>query len=231
MSVGSWRYYNSLLNFRGPAIKGKKPKPSPSIRAERVNQIWHADITVFSALDGCKYYIYTVMDNFSRYIISWRIEKVVSADFRLKTIEDAMRVAFKDGEVASQVLLITDGGSENDNLIIKEFIRQNKAAIEHAIALKDIRQSNSMMEAFYHTTKYRCLYRYEILNYDQLVERFTAWIEEYHHQKPHYALGIYTPAEVYNGAVKFEKFGKIYKEGAEERREANRNATGCDIGC
>lgn len=226
LSKQAWYHYNKLLKIRLLAKKGKKPSKNP-IRATAVNQIWHADITVFKTLDGVKHYVYTIMDNYSRFVHSWHIDTVVSAKIRLKTIKEAIQNAFGEQPFES-LQLITDGGPENDNLTIKAFIQDTN--IHHTIALKDIEQSNSMMEAFYHTAKYRYLYLQPLLNTKEFHVKFAEMMHEYHFLKPHYALGIYTPAEVLNGAEVKTSHRNIYVEAAGKRREFNRNAN-CNKKC
>lgn len=225
----SWYRYNRILQIRKAIQKGTRPKRN-SVIAEQLHQIWHADITVFKTLDGIKYYIYTVMDNYSRYILSWRIEKVVSAKIRLETIQDAIASTFGSSSPNNSIQLVTDGGPENVNATLKEFMKNNSSTIHQTIALKDIIQSNSMMEAFYRSTKYDWLYRMKIKNYEQLLLEFKNWIQEYHLEKPHYALGIYTPNEVLQGADKKQNFSQRMTEAAEKRRNFNKNV-GCNKEC
>ena len=220
LSKQAWYHYNKLLKIRLHAKKGKKPSYAP-IRAMEVNQIWHADITVFKTLDGIKHYIYTVMDNYSRFIHAWHIDTAVSAEIRLKTIQDAIKNAFGN-QPFDNLQLVTDGGPENDNLTIKAFIQN--AHIYHTIALRDIVQSNSMMEAFYHTAKYRYLYLKLIHNKPELTSEVQNMIQEYHFERPHYALGVYTPFEVLNGADLKTTHRNTYAEAAKKRREINKNA-------
>lgn len=229
LSKQTWSHYNKIANIRPKRRKGRKSTSVEPLRASKIHQIWHADITVFKTLDEMKYYIYTVMDNFSRYILSWRIEPVVSAKIRLETIQEAIRNAFGTHNF-SDLQLVTDGGPENDNQTLRSFIQQNQASIHHDIALRDIRQSNSMMEAFYSITKYSCLYLHTIRNYHELLRIFQDWIHEYHLEKPHYALGIYTPAEILNGADKYQKFEQRKKQAAIDRRAFNQNAN-CVLKC
>lgn len=226
LSKQTWYHYNKLLKIRVNAKKGKKPSYQP-IRATAVNQIWHADITVFKTLDGVKHYIYTVMDNYSRYVHSWRIETVVSGTIRTQTIRDAIKNAF--GEKSFEDLqLVTDGGPENDNLSMKELLQTQP--INHTIALKDIVNSNSMMEALYSIAKYRYLYLHQIKDYEDLVRIFTVFIQEYHFERSHYALGIYSPSEVLNGADIKISLRKTYLQAAAERRELNKNVK-CNTKC
>lgn len=207
------------MKIRLHTKKGKKSSYNP-IRATAVNEIWHADITVFKTLDGVKHYIYTVMDNYSRFVHAWHIDTVVSAKIRLKTIKDAIHSTFGE-EPFDKLQLVTDGGPENDNLTIKEFILHS--TINHTITLKDIEQSNSMAEAFYHTAKYRYLYLQLIHNTQELYRKFEEMMYEYHFLKPHYALGIYTPEDVKNGADVKLSHRNTYAEAARNRREINKN--------
>jgi len=225
----SWYRYNKLIGFRSGIKKGKRPHHN-SIKTSQIHEVWHADITVFKPLDGIRYYIYTVMDNYSRYILSWRIERVVSADIRLATIQEALLFAFGNSTPRTSVQLVTDGGPENANNTLKSFMKQNSRTIHQTIALRDIVQSNSMMEAFYKTTKYSFLYLQKIENYGKLHAVFKKWIQEYHEEKPHFALGIYTPKEVLDGADKFENYGERMKAAGQARREFNKTVN-CTKGC
>lgn len=227
LSLNAWYHYNQILRLKSTSGKARKPERPDPIRATRVNEIWHADITVFKALNGVKYYIYTVMDNYSRFIHSWQIETIVSGEIRTETIRKAIMNAFGEAPFPD-LQLITDGGPENNNVTIKNFIHSTH--INHTIALKDIVQSNSMMEALYSLAKYRYLYLHKITDYDDLFRVFKAFIQEYHFLKPHYGLGIYTPSEVLNGADVSVSHKKTYTQAAVERRNFNKNVN-CSMKC
>lgn len=167
-----------------------------------------------------------VHDN-SRFIHTWRIETFVSAKTRLETLQEAIKNGFGDKAI-HQLQFVSDSGPENDNLTVKEFMDQN--SIHHTIALRDIVQSNSMMEAFYRTTKYQCLYQKKIENGNQLLKEFENWIREYNYQNPHHALGIYTPFEVLNGEHKNQSFKERMIDTAQKRREFNKKAN-CKAKC
>ena len=50
---------------------------------------------------------------------------------------------------ARPIDFIADGGSENNNKTVEQFIRKFQVDITKKIALKDIRQSNAMTELMY----------------------------------------------------------------------------------
>ncbi len=145
----------------------------------------------------------------------------------METIQDALQTAFKENGFGT-LQLVTDGGPENDNRTIQDFMRQS--SIQHTIALRDIVQSNSTMEAFYRITKYQWLYRKKIKNGKQLQKEFEHWINEYHFEKPHYGLGIYTPYEILTGSNKTDNFSERMKAAAQERRIFNKHAS-CTVKC
>ncbi|MBL1280012.1 MAG: transposase family protein [Fluviicola sp.] len=224
-AVSTWYKYNKLLMIRKGLFKtGKKPSYSP-LRAAYVNEIWHADITVFKTLDGIRHFIYTVKDNFSRKTLAWKLASKVSANIRMETIKDALEFTF-GSKAQSSLRLITDGGPENVNATIREFTikaGQNcQVDINHQIALKDIEQSNSMVEASYLTLKSRYLYTKQIHNGDQLLKELEFFFEDHDNVKPHYAHKIYTPNEVFYGADPNISLSEVYAVARQKRREVNK---------
>jgi len=87
MSLHSFYKYAKLLNLSKRRIK--KPPYKTGIRATKPNEIWHADVTIFKTENNVKHYIYILMDNFSRKILSYAISTQMSAKIRLQTIEEA----------------------------------------------------------------------------------------------------------------------------------------------
>jgi len=111
VSLSTWYKYVRKLGLNRLRIKKKKPYPK-GITAVSPNQIWHADITVVKSLDGIKNYVYLLMDNYSKYIINWRVEPVVSGGIRTQTIKEGYQEHIKG---CKNLQLIIDGGPENNN--------------------------------------------------------------------------------------------------------------------
>jgi len=120
------------------------------------NQLWHADITIVKTKDNIKHYVYLLMDNFSKFILSWRIEPYVSGKVRMETIREAYNTFARDSQT---IYLITDGGPENNNLEMSNFVNSKEVYIKPVIAFKDISFSNSLIEAQNKLFKYRYLFR------------------------------------------------------------------------
>lgn len=109
ISLNTWYKYVNKFGLNRPRPKSRRSKDTISIRAEKPNQIWHADITVIKTRDHVKHFIYLVVDNFSRKILSWKIIDTVKTIYRSETIQQALEAI----NSASKIVLITDGGSEN----------------------------------------------------------------------------------------------------------------------
>lgn len=198
LSLQSWYKYNQKFSIRKKIKKGfYRPKYEP-LRATQPNEIWHADVTEFRTLDGVKQYIFLIVDNFSRYILNWKVSDVCNGDVRTQTLKEAIQQEFGIDNFNNRTIeLIVDGGSENNNLTVEQFIKESQVSIDKKIALKDIKQSNSMIEATNKTLKYSYLFTEKIADRHQLEEYLERVIFDFCRYRPNYQHGIYTPYEIH----------------------------------
>lgn len=188
LSLNTWYKYANKLGIVRARPHSRRKKNNESVRATAPNQIWHADITVFITADKIKHYIYLVVDNFSRKILSWKVADSVSAATRQETLLDALK---KENVSNPAVLLITDGGPENN---LKAFLEELQLPMEHRRALVDVHYPNSIVEASNKTLKYNYLYKKEIGNGEQLI-KWMEWSVEDFHNRPHISHQGLTPNE------------------------------------
>ena len=125
------------------------------------------DVSQYITADNVKFYIYTVVDNFSRKILAYDYSKKLSAAIRVKSLRRAVEEQFgvslnedkKDtkinetNEKKPSLNLIVDGGSENNNKTVHNFIKDCHINIDKKIALKDVTYSNNMVENPFKTMK------------------------------------------------------------------------------
>jgi putative transposase len=90
---------------------------------------------------------------------------------------------------------LTDGGSENVNHIVSNFINSPDIPIKHIVAQKDVVYSNSMIEAINKIIKHQFLHPKEITNGNQLTNIMTYTILIYNTIRPQMSLGGNTPKE------------------------------------
>jgi len=158
VSVLSW-----FRDFRKKKNRQKKRKRG-SVEATRLNQIWHIDVSEFKTIDNVKFYIHSIIDNFSRKILAYTVSRDKTAKTRLASIKEAILTQFKTEILVSELDLIADGGPENDNFRIRNLIRHSKSKVDiHLkIAQKDVVFSNSMIEGNFKILKQHLRKRGEI---------------------------------------------------------------------
>jgi transposase InsO family protein len=77
-----------------------------------VNQIWQTDFTYLKVTGWGWYYLSTVMDDFSRYVIAWRLCKTMSAADVSATLQDALEATGLDhASVRHRPRLLSDNGA------------------------------------------------------------------------------------------------------------------------
>jgi len=169
------------------------------VRALFPCQIWHADVTLFRTLDGVVHYVYLIMDNFSRRILSWDISTRLSASILLSTIREAWASCRNIISGNTPVELYLDGGSENNNGLIDNFLSLDDVSIRKIIAQVDVHYSNSMIEAMNKLLKYRYLFIQNIPDDEALRKHLEYFIPVYNNIRPHILLKGKTPDEAFYG--------------------------------
>ncbi len=231
----TWYKYVKLMNIKRKRRRKYKPKYEVGIRAIAPNEKWHADITEFVTSDGLKSYIYLVVDNFSRYITSWRVAYIISGQIRLETFTETIeRTTILPSQGKDKTTsLIVDGGKENNNEKVERFI--DKYPIEKLVALKDILKSNSMIESVNKIIKYDYLFPKHIENQAQLINYMRDFvIPDYNDKRPHGSLKGLTPKEAYRSVkVNFKKIREQMIEAYRDRVCYNQSysCVGCPFGC
>lgn len=221
MAESTWYKYARKLGYSQARKPEKKPRKKGSFNASKPNETWHMDISQYKTLDNVVYYIYTVVDNFSRKILGWDISTKKCSKIRTETVRQAVRNEF-DVTINNQSLdLIVDGGSENNNKTIAEFIRNCHVNIHKKIALKDVTFSNSIVEGPYKIMKTYYFRTKEILS-TTIYEELKFFIEDYNNNRPCDKHKIYTPNEVHQNP-ELANIKIVLDKSNQQRLEENRN--------
>lgn len=235
----TWYKYARLMKIKRKRHKKIHRKYEEGVRANAPNEKWHADITEMQTADGKISYIYFVMDNFARYITSWRVADRICAKIRLDTFAETIEkagikpVTARQRKKKNATELIVDGGSENNNKAVKTFIE--KYPVDKVIALKDILKSNAMVESVNKIIKYDYLFPKQIQNQTQLINYMESFVvPDYNDKRPHGSLHGLTPLEAYRQKkVNFKKIRDKMIEAYHERIKFNQthSCMGCPFGC
>lgn len=158
------------------------------IRAHRVDEIWHIDITEFKLKGGGKAYLQVTMDNYSRKIINWKLSQRKGQALTVKNLKEVI-------EENKPESLISDGGGENIGDQVKQMLLGKN--IIKKIAKKDIVFSNSMVESFFNVLKKRFINKFKLFPFSKLFKKITRAVILFNGM-PTPSLSGATPSEVYN---------------------------------
>lgn len=221
IAESTWYKYAKKFGYSETRKPQKKPRKKGSFNASRPNETWHMDISQYKTLDNVTFYIYTMVDNFSRKILAWDISTKKCAKIRTETVKQAIKNEFNVDLKNQNLELIVDGGSENNNKTIAEFIKSCHVNINKKIALKDVTFSNSIVEGPYKIMKsyyFRCK---EILS-TTIYQELKFFIEDYNNNRPCCKHKIYTPSEVHKNP-ELANFKLVLEKSNQQRLEENRN--------
>lgn len=97
------------------------------------------------------------------------------------------------------VRLIVDGGVENNNRAVDDYISSEEVSVQKLIAGKDIKFSNSIVEAQNKIIKYRYLFKHDFKDIHELRNLLDWIINDYQYERPHHSLKGLTPYEALSG--------------------------------
>jgi putative transposase len=194
-SLTTWYKYSKLLGYSTRHLRPKKRYGS--LMSCRPNEIWCADVTILKTADDKKYYIHFLMDHYSKMILGYRIEKSSSP----KAIRDLLEQAYLKHKSKEPITFVTDGGVENVNSTVQEFLTTTGQDIKHLIAQKDIPFSNSKIEAFNKIIKHQFLLPQNLTNREQLETALVADVLTYNTIRPQLSLQGNTPQETFSGKL------------------------------
>ena len=209
--------YSRLLGFKNRPRKRKSDNYNP-IKTTKPNELWCADVTIYKTSDNVKHYIHFLIDHFSKFIIGYKICKSPSS-VTIKELLEQATLKYKPNKLR----FLTDGGSENVNGTVSEFINNPEILIEHIIAQKDVIFSNSMVEALNKTIKHQFLFPKPIANGNQLDLALETSVSIYNTTRPQMSLGGNTPQETFNGlTIDFYRYSQHFNEYRVYRRQQNK---------
>jgi len=192
-------------------------KGSGFVQPSRPHQHWHMDISYLN-LGGTFYYLCSVLDGYSRYIVHWEIrESMTERD--VETILQRAREKFP-GQTPR---IISDNGPQFIARDFKVFIRL--CGMTHVRTSPYYPQSNGKLERWQGSAKQECIRPAAIETLDDARRQVAQYVEQYNHSRLHSALGYVTPADKLNGLEQMifaERDRKL--EEARQRRQQARQA-------
>jgi transposase InsO family protein len=148
---------------------------------------WHIDISYIN-ICGTFYYMCSVLDGFSRYLVHWDIRpSMTEADVEI--ILQHAREKFPD----AQPRIISDNGPQFISKDFKEFVRIS--GMTHVRTSPYYPQSNGKLERYHKTIKGTCIRVRTPLTLDDAQRLVAEFVEHYNDKRLHSAIGYITPKD------------------------------------
>lgn len=179
---------------------------------------WHTDISYIN-LRGTFYYLCSVLDGFSRYLVHWEIRETMT-ETDVEIVLQRARERFPDAAPR----IISDNGPQFIARDFKEFIRLS--GMTHVRTSPFYPQSNGKQERWHATLKRDCIRPGTPLDIADARRIVANFVERYNTVRLHSAIGYVTPLDKLEGraeAVLAERERKL--QSARERRATMRRSS------
>ena len=189
-----------------------------------INQMWQTDFTYFKIIGWGWMYLSTVLDDFSRYIISWKLCTTMKTSDVTDTLNMALIASGCDQvHVAHKPRLLSDNGASYISGELADYIKDND--MSHVRGAPYHPQTQGKIERWHQTLKNRILLENYFLPGD-LERQIESFVEHYNHERYHESLKNVTPADIYFGRAQsiLNRRERIKKKTIEHRRLQYRKA-------
>lgn len=198
---------------------GKKSlKGTGFVQPLKPHEHWHVDVSYIN-LCGTFYYLCSLLDGCSRYIVHWEIrEQMTEAD-----VEIILQRA-KEKFPEARPRIISDNGPQFISKDFKEFIKLS--GMTHVRTSPFYPQSNGKLERFHQTIKGECIRPKTPLSLEDARRIAGEYIDHYNHTRLHSAIGYIAPADRLAGRHEeiFRERDKKLEEAREQRRKKRQEA-------
>jgi transposase InsO family protein len=177
---------------------------------EAPHRHWHIDISYLN-LAGTFYYLCSVLDGYSRYVVHWEIRESMK-EVDVETILQRARERMP----GATPRIISDNGPQFVSRDFKRFIRV--VGMTHVRTAPYYPQSNGKIEAWHKTLKVTTIRPNAPGTVDEARRMVAAFVMHYNETRLHSAIGYVTPADKLAG-----KEAEIWKE-RDRKLEAAREA-------
>jgi putative transposase len=166
-------------------------------KTKQPNELWASDCCHLKVIDWGWYYLVTVMDDYSRFILGWDLKVDMTAVSLADVVQQAVDASgMMDVPVEDRTVLLSDNGSGYISQQFNEYLRL--VDIKHITASPFHPQTNGKIERYHRTIKGEInQVPYEMPS--ELKEAIGAFIEYYNYRRYHEGLGNVTPYDVYTG--------------------------------
>lgn len=188
------------------------------------NQLWQTDFTYLKVIGWGWFYLSTILDDYSRYIIAWKLCTTMKAADVTDTLDLALQASGCDqATVLHKPRLLSDNGSSYISGELAEWLEDQK--MEHVRGAPYHPQTPGKIERWHQTMKNRVLLENYFLPGD-LERQIGTFVDHYNHRRCHESLQNLTPADVYfgRGQTILKQRERIKRKTIETRRLLHRKS-------
>jgi putative transposase len=187
----------------------------------RVHELWQTDFTYLKVVGWGWYYLGSVLDDYSRYVIAWKLFTSMEAGDVMELLDMAVaKTGVSQVAVRHRPRLLSDNGpcylsSELEEYLVKRGMAHTRGAPYHPMTQGKIER--------YHLSLKSVI---KLLHYylpGQLEQEIAQFIEYYNNRRYHESLDNVTPADVYFGRHQeiITRREQLKKQTLELRRKQN----------
>ncbi len=192
-------------------------------KTTRPNELWQTDFTYLKVIGWGWYYLSTVLDDFSRYVIAWKLCTTMRAGDVTDTLELALDASGCDRPtVLHRPRLLSDNGSSYIAGDLAVWLEDKR--MEHVRGAPNHPQTQGKIERWHQTLKNRILLENHYLP-GALEAAIGDFVDHYNHRRVHESLGNVTPADAYFGRAPaiLKERRRIKEETIRQRRLLNQS--------
>jgi len=166
-------------------------------KTKKPNELWATDCAHLKVVDWGWYYLVTVMDDYSRFILAWELKSDMASGSLIDVVQQAVDLTdMTDVPVDDRTVLLSDNGPGYVSRQFGEYLRL--VGVRHITAAPYHPQTNGKIERYHRTIKGEInLVPHEMPG--ELEKAIKAFIEYYNYRRYHEGLGNVTPYDVYTG--------------------------------
>ena len=158
------------------------------------HQMWATDASYFRVSGWGYYYMVTVMDDYSRSILAWKLQVDMTADSLIEVVQVAVDITgMTEVPLEDRTRLLSDNGSGYVSRAFRDYL--SLVGIRHIRAAPYHPQTNGKLERYHQSIKQEVnQVPYEAPS--DLEEAISGFVDYYNNRRYHKALGNVTPDDV-----------------------------------
>ena len=187
------------------------------------HQMWAADASYFRVLGWGYYYLVTVMDDYSRFILAHRLQRDMTSDSLIEVVQDAVdRTGIDQVPITDRTRLLSDNGPGYVSRAFRDYL--GMVGIKHIIMATPFHpQTNGKLERYHQALK-RDVNQLPYELPSDLEAAIVAFVSYYNYRRYHKALGNVTPSDVLRGRREdiLRRRREVKAQTIEHRRQHNK---------